>query len=42
MTDEMALRQGLFFSAASAAGAFSGPLAFAIDKMDGVGGYAGW
>ena len=36
-TSEMALRQGLFFSAASMAGAFSGLLAYAIAKMDGVG-----
>jgi hypothetical protein len=35
-------RQGLFFSAASVAGAFSGLLAYAIVKMNGVGGYAGW
>ncbi|KAK6373396.1 hypothetical protein LTS17_008416 [Exophiala oligosperma] len=41
-TDELAFRQGLFFSAASVAGAFSGLLAYAISKMDGVGGYAGW
>jgi MFS family permease len=41
-TNEMALRQGLFFSAASMAGAFSGLLAYLIVKMDGVGGYAGW
>jgi MFS family permease len=40
--DEMAIRQGLFFSAASMAGAFSGLLAYAIAKMDGVGGYQGW
>ena len=39
---ELALRQGLFFSAASMAGAFSGLLAYAIAKMDGVGGYEGW
>ena len=39
---EMQLRQALFFSAASVAGAFSGLLAFAIAKMDGVGGLAGW
>lgn len=38
----MQYRQALFFSAASVAGAFSGLLAFAIAKMDGVGGYAGW
>jgi MFS family permease len=41
-TNEMALRQGLFFSAASMAGAFSGLLAYLIVKMDGVGGYEGW
>ncbi|KAK1834463.1 major facilitator superfamily transporter [Podospora conica] len=39
---EMQLRQALFFSAASVAGAFSGLLAFAIAKMDGVGGLEGW
>jgi MFS family permease len=41
-TNEMAIRQGLFFSAASMAGAFSGLLAYLIVKMNGVGGYAGW
>lgn len=35
-------RQALFFSAASIAGAFSGLLAFAIAKMDGVGNLEGW
>jgi MFS family permease len=40
--EEMQYRQALFFSAASVAGAFSGLLAYAIAKMDGVGGYAGW
>ncbi|KAL1956248.1 hypothetical protein VTO42DRAFT_7508 [Malbranchea cinnamomea] len=39
---EAQLRQAMFFSAASIAGAFSGLLAFAIAKMDGVGGYEGW
>ncbi|KAK7744055.1 hypothetical protein SLS53_003572 [Cytospora paraplurivora] len=39
---EIQLRQALFFSAASVAGAFSGLLAFAISKMDGVGGLEGW
>ena len=39
---EIQLRQALFFSAASVAGAFSGLLAFAISTMDGVGGLAGW
>lgn len=41
-TEELAFRQGLFFSAASVAGAFSGLLAYAIAKMNGVGGYEGW
>lgn len=36
------MRQALFFSAASIAGAFSGLLAFAIGKMNGVGGLEGW
>jgi hypothetical protein len=38
---EIQLRTALFFSAASIAGAFSGLLAFAIAKMDGVGGLEG-
>ncbi|KAK0736553.1 major facilitator superfamily domain-containing protein [Apiosordaria backusii] len=40
--EEMQLRQAMFFSAASIAGAFSGLLAFAIGKMSGVGGLHGW
>lgn len=39
---EMQSRQALFYCASSVAGAFSGILAFAIAKMDGVGGYEGW
>jgi MFS family permease len=39
---EMQLRQALFFSAASVAGAFSGLLAYAINNMNGVAGVAGW
>jgi len=39
---EIQLRQTLFFSAASIAGAFSGLLAFGISKMDGIGGLEGW
>jgi len=39
---ELQLRQAMFFSAASIAGAFSGLLAFAIAKMDGIGGLEGW
>lgn len=40
--EEMQLRQALFFSAASVAGAFSGLLAFAIGKMSGIAGLHGW
>src|SRR5277367_4827145 len=40
--DSLFQRQGLFFSAASIAGAFSGLLAYAIVNMNGVGGEAGW
>ncbi|KAH6624132.1 major facilitator superfamily domain-containing protein [Chaetomium sp. MPI-SDFR-AT-0129] len=40
--EEIQLRQAMFFSAASVAGAFSGLLAFGIGKMDGVGGLHGW
>ncbi|KAF9891063.1 hypothetical protein FE257_004998 [Aspergillus nanangensis] len=40
--EESQLRQAIFFSAASIAGAFSGLLAFAIGKLDGVAGYSGW
>ncbi|GAB1320005.1 High-affinity nicotinic acid transporter [Madurella fahalii] len=40
--EEMQLRQAMFFSAASVAGAFSGLLAFAIGKMDGIAGLHGW
>ncbi|KAB8336887.1 hypothetical protein FH972_021195 [Carpinus fangiana] len=39
---EMQLRQALFFSAASIAGAFSGLLAYGIGFMNGVGGLEGW
>jgi MFS transporter, ACS family, DAL5 transporter family protein len=39
---EIQVRQALFFSAASIAGAFSGLLAFGIAHMDGVGGLEGW
>ncbi|KAK0634307.1 major facilitator superfamily domain-containing protein [Bombardia bombarda] len=40
--EEIQFRQALFFSAASIAGAFSGLLAYAIAKMDGVGNLEGW
>lgn len=39
---EVQMRVGIFFSAGSMAGAFSGLLAFAIQKMEGVGGLEGW
>lgn len=39
---ELQWRMSVFFSAASLAGAFSGLLAFALEKMDGVGGLRGW
>ncbi|KAF8585716.1 MFS general substrate transporter [Ramaria rubella] len=39
---ELQYRVGIFFGAASLAGAFSGLLAFAIGFMSGVGGLEGW
>jgi len=39
---EFGLRASIFFSAATISGAFGGLLSFAINKMDGVGNYAGW
>lgn len=35
-------RLAVFYSMASLAGAFSGLLAFAIEKMDGIAGRTGW
>ncbi|OQU98734.1 hypothetical protein CLAIMM_04473 [Cladophialophora immunda] len=40
--DELQLRIALFYSAAALSGAFGGLLAAAIEKMDGIGGLAGW
>lgn len=40
--EELQLRQSLFCSAASVAGAFSGILSWAIAKMDGIGNRPGW
>lgn len=40
--DEIQSRIGLLYGAASIAGAFSGLLAAAIEKMDGIAGLAGW
>ncbi|KAH9896304.1 major facilitator superfamily domain-containing protein [Xylariomycetidae sp. FL2044] len=39
---ECGFRMALFFSAATAAGAFGGLLARGINEMDGVGGRGGW
>ncbi|KJF60734.1 uncharacterized protein CIMG_08681 [Coccidioides immitis RS] len=39
---EVQQRMAVFYAAASLSGAFSGLLAFAIEKMNGVGNYAGW
>lgn len=39
---ELSYRVALFFSSATIAGAFSGILAWAIMKMDGMGGLRGW
>jgi MFS family permease len=39
---EAQFRQSLFYSGASIAGAFSGLLAYALAKMNGVGGLEGW
>lgn len=39
---ECGLRMAVFFSAATAAGAFGGLLARGIAEMDGVGGRNGW
>ncbi|KAG0250047.1 hypothetical protein BG011_008700 [Mortierella polycephala] len=39
---EQALRNGLFFSTATMAGAFGGVLAYGIAQMDGIQGLHGW
>lgn len=39
---ELATRISIFYTGSALAGAFSGLLAYAIAKMDGVGGYEGW
>lgn len=39
---EVSYRIALYFSSATIAGAFSGILAWAIMKMDGIGGLEGW
>ena len=42
MPQDLASRVSWFYCASSLSGAFSGLLAAAIAKMDGVGGYEGW
>ena len=42
MPNETQVRIALFYSASALAGAFSGLLAFAIAKLDGVAGVEGW
>ncbi|KIW54648.1 hypothetical protein PV05_06996 [Exophiala xenobiotica] len=39
---EVQRRMAVFYAAASLSGAFSGLLAYAIEKMDGISGLAGW
>ncbi|KAN0091265.1 Major facilitator superfamily domain containing protein [Tylopilus felleus] len=39
---ERAMRIAIFFSAATVAGAFGGVLAYAIERMEGIGGLHGW
>ncbi|EXJ62223.1 hypothetical protein A1O7_02656 [Cladophialophora yegresii CBS 114405] len=39
---EVQRRMAVFYAAASLSGAFSGLLAFAIEKMDGIAGLGGW
>lgn len=42
LPDETQTRIALLYSSAASGGAFSGLLAFAIAKMDGLGGLEGW
>jgi hypothetical protein len=42
MPKDLATRISYFYCASALSGAFSGLLAAAIAKMDGVGGYEGW
>ena len=39
---EVQRRMAVFYAAASLSGAFSGLLAYAIEKMDGIAGLPGW
>ncbi|KAJ0282465.1 hypothetical protein CBS470a_007793 [Colletotrichum nupharicola] len=42
LPNETQTRIAILYTSAASGGAFSGLLAFAIAKMDGVGGYEGW
>lgn len=42
MPKDLATRISYFYCASALSGAFSGLLAAAIAKMDGIGGYEGW
>jgi hypothetical protein len=42
MPDETQTRVALLYTSAASGGALSGLLAYAIAKMDGIGGYEGW
>lgn len=42
LPNETQTRIAIFYCASAASGAFSGLLAFAIAKMDGIGGYSAW
>ncbi|KAI0170077.1 major facilitator superfamily domain-containing protein [Pestalotiopsis sp. NC0098] len=42
LRDESQVRIAIFYCSSATAGAFSGLLAYAIAKMDGVGGYGAW
>lgn len=42
MPKKLSSRLAFFYCASSLSGAFSGLLAAAIAKMNGIGGYAGW
>ncbi len=39
---DIQLRMGIFYGAGALSGAFSGLLAYLIDKKDGIAGLEGW
>jgi hypothetical protein len=42
LPNETQTRIAILYTSAASGGAFSGLLAFAIAKMDGIAGYEGW